>query len=147
MTRTPVQWPLRLGCAFVNLYAGFYLVTDPARYYKFVPWWLNEIANSVASVDAYLRLQGAGELVIATVLCGWFFPKWAVRAAALTLAVEMSLILVFVGVDSITFRNVGLLGAAYALVLETYETEPSCRAESESKSLAGTLNRAIHKLG
>lgn len=75
MTRKPVEWALRLGCGFVNLYAGFYLITDPARYHKFVPWWLNRIATSIASVDAYLRLQGTGELLIASVLLGWFFPK------------------------------------------------------------------------
>lgn len=141
MTRKPVQWTLRLGCAFVNLYAGFYLVTDPARYHKFVPRWLNQIANSVASIDAYLRLQGIGELLIATVLLGWFFPKWAVRAAAVTLAIEMSLILIFIGVDSVTFRNVGLLGAAFALTLETYA--PETAETHESERIPQTVPRAL----
>ena len=27
------EWPLRLGCGCVNLYAGFFLLTDPARFY------------------------------------------------------------------------------------------------------------------
>jgi hypothetical protein len=121
--RIPSQWALRLGCAFVNFYAGYYLLTDPGRYHKFVPSWWTAIANSLASVDAYLRVQGIGERLIASVLCGWFFPKWAVRAAAITLAVEMTLIIIFVGVDSVTFRNVGIMGAAFALAMETGEYE------------------------
>src|SRR5215467_11449454 len=49
---------LRLGCGCVNLYAGFFLLTDSARFYKYVPFWLSGVASAVASVDAYLRLQG-----------------------------------------------------------------------------------------
>ena len=121
MNRIPVEWPIRIGCGFVNLYAGYFLVTDPARYYKFVPSWLGNIANSVASVDVYLKVQGVGELVVAIVLLGWFLPKAWVRVAACTLAVEMFLIVIFIGVDSVTFRNVGLLGAALSIVLGSFE--------------------------
>ncbi len=123
MARISVEWLLRLSCGFVNFYAGFYLLTDPARYYKFVPAWLNSAANSVASLDAYLRLQGLGELLIATVLWGWFFRREYVRIAAMVLTLEMMLILIFIGVDSVTFRNVGLAGAAAALTLTLSENE------------------------
>ena len=58
MTSIRTEWPLRLGCGFVNLYSGFFLLTDPKRYYKYVPGWLSHLANAVASVDAYLRIQG-----------------------------------------------------------------------------------------
>ena len=73
------EWPLRLGCGCVNLYAGFFLLTDPARFYTYVPGWLSRVANAVASVDVYLRLQGIGEVMIAIGLLGWFFPRWCVR--------------------------------------------------------------------
>src|SRR5262245_22448229 len=121
MTRIRTEWPLRLGCGFVNLYAGFFLLTDPARYYKYVPGWLSHIANMVASVDAYLRLQGIGELMIATCLLGWFFPRWCVRVASTLLTVEMTLILICTGVDAVTFRNIGLLGAALSLLMSLYQ--------------------------
>src|SRR5262244_1179635 len=52
------EWPLRLGCGCVNLYAGFFLLTDPARFYKYVPVWLSRVASAVASVDAYLQTAG-----------------------------------------------------------------------------------------
>ena len=115
------EWPLRLGCGCVNLYAGFFLLTDPARFYTYVPVWLSRGASAVASVDAYLRLQGIGELLIALGLVGWFFPRWCVRLASLLLTVEMTLILLFVGVDAVLFRNLGLLGAALSLVMSSYQ--------------------------
>src|SRR2546428_10409044 len=115
------ELPLRLGCGCVNLYAGFFLLTDPARYYRYVPNWLSHVANAVASVDTYLRLQGIGEIIIALCLLGWFFPRWCVRVASTLLTVEMTLILVCTGVDAVTFRNMGLVGAALALLLSAYQ--------------------------
>ena len=64
------EWSLRLGCGCVNLYAGFLLLTDPARFYKYVPGWLSYVVSTVAPVDAYLRLQGVGEVMIAIGLLG-----------------------------------------------------------------------------
>jgi len=121
MTRIRTEWPLRLGCGFVNLYSGFFLLTDPIRYYKYVPGWLSHVANAVTSLDAYLRLQGIGEMMIAICLLGWFFPRWCVRVAAMLFTVQMTVILIFAGVDAVTFRNIGLVGAALALLISLYE--------------------------
>ena len=115
------EWPLRLGCGCVNLYAGFFLLTDPGRFHTYVPGWLSRVANAVVSVDAYLRLQGVGEVMIAIGLLGWFFPRWCVRLASTLLAVEMMLILLFVGVDLVLFRNIGILGAALSLLISSYQ--------------------------
>jgi hypothetical protein len=115
------EWPLRLGCGGVNLYAGFFLLTDPARFYTYVPSWLSNVANAVASIDAYLRLQGLGEVIIAIGMLGWFFPRWCVRVASTLLTVEMMLILLLVGVDTVMFRNIGILGAALSLLISSYQ--------------------------
>ena len=134
MVRVRSEWPLRMGCGCVNLYAGFFLLTDPARFYKYVPGWLSRGAEVVASVDVYLRLQGIGELTIALGLLGWFFPHWCVRLASALLTVEMMLILLCVGVDAVTFRNLGLLGAAFSLLISSSQdmqgqTTPCTRVE------------------
>ena len=121
MTSIRTEWPLRLGCGFVNLYSGFFLLTDPIRYYKYVPGWLSHVANAVTSLDAYLRLQGIGEMMIAICLLGWFFPRWCVRVAAMLFTLQMTVILIFAGVDAVTFRNIGLVGAALALLISSYE--------------------------
>lgn len=138
------EWPLRLGCGCVNLYAGFFLLTDPARFYTYVPVWLSRGASAVASVDAYLRLQGIGELLIALGLVGWFFPRWCVRLASLLLTVEMTLILLFVGVDAVLFRNLGLLGAALSLVMSSYqETGGSMAPRLRLMLVCGILGSAL----
>jgi hypothetical protein len=110
-----------LGCGLVNLYAGFFLLTDPVRFYKYVPGWLSRVANVMASVDAYLRLQGIAEIIIALCLLGWFFPRWCVRVASTLLTIEMMLILLFVGVNDVTFRNIGILGTALALLISSFQ--------------------------
>jgi hypothetical protein len=115
------EWPLRLGCGCVNLYAGFFLLTDSTRFYKYAPGWLSRVVSTVASIDAYLRLQGVGEVMIAIGLLGWFFPRWCVRLASMLLTVEMTLILLFVGVDAVLFRNIGLLGVALSLLVSSYQ--------------------------
>jgi len=136
------ELPLRLGCGCVNLYAGFFLLTDPARFYSYVPVWLSHIANAVASVDAYLRLQGIGEVMIAIGLLGWFFPRWCVRLASTLLAVEMMLILLFVGVDAVVFRNRGLLGAARSLLIIAYQAvEGPATSSLLSSGFSGTAER------
>ena len=138
------EWPLRLGCGCVNLYAGFFLLTDPARFYTYVPVWLSRGASAVASVDAYLRLQGIGELMIAIGLLGWFFPRWCVRLASMLLTIEMTLILLFVGVDAVLFRNIGLLGAALSLVMSSYqETGGSMSPRLRLMLVCGILGSAL----
>ena len=121
MIKTGTEWPIRVGCGCVNLYSGFFLLTDPHRYYKYVPGWLNSFTNFIASLDTYLRFQGIAEMMIAICLLGWFVPRWCVRIAAILLTAEMTLILLFVGVDAVTFRNMGLVGAALALLNSSYE--------------------------
>ena len=49
------------------------------------------------------------------------FPPLVVRVAATLLTVQMTLILIFSGVDAVTFRNIGLVGAALALLISLYE--------------------------
>lgn len=58
--------------------------------------------------------------MIAICLFGWFVPRWCVRVASSLLALEMTLIFIFVGVDAVTFRNAGLLGSALSLLISSY---------------------------
>ena len=60
-------------------------------------------------------------MMIAICLLGWFFPRWCVRVAAMLFTVQMTVILIFAGVDGVTFRNIGLVGAALALLISLYE--------------------------
>lgn len=111
------EWPLRLGLGAMYLYSGYDLVVNPQHWYGFVPRWFSQTVSAVASVENYLRLQGMGEFLLGILFLAWFLPRGLVRFAALAAAGEMALILLFVGVDPITFRDIGLLGASAALFL------------------------------
>lgn len=111
------EWTLRLGIGLMYFYSGYDLIVRPEYWYGFIPPWLENAASTFASANLYLKVQGAGELVIAFCLLAWFLPRYLVRAAVSLAALEMAGILLFVGIDAITFRDLGLLGAAAALFL------------------------------
>jgi len=117
LQKISAEWPLRLGLGVMYLYSGYDLIANPQHWYGFVPRWFSETLSAVASVENYLRLQGAGEFLLGILFLAWFLPQGAVKTAALLAAVEMAAILIFIGVDPITFRDIGLLGASAALAI------------------------------
>jgi len=68
-------------------------------------------------VESYLRLQGAAELTMAFILFAWFLNHNFVKAVAVVSIVEFAFILLFAPQFSITFRDIGLLGAALTLLI------------------------------
>ena len=111
------EWPLRLGLGFMYLYSGYDLIVKSSHWYGFVPKWLAMAVTQVSSVDTYLKLQGAGEFAIGVLFLAWFVGRWGLRLAGVLAVLEMALILLFVGIDPITFRDIGLLGAAFAILV------------------------------
>lgn len=115
--------PLRLGLGLMYLYSGYDLFFNPRHWYGFVPRWLAQWVSAVSSVDTYLRAQGMAEFIIGLALLAWFLKnKWG-RLAAILATVEMALILFFVGIDPITFRDIGLLGGLLALWIMLIEKD------------------------
>lgn len=109
------ELPLRAGLGLMYLYSGWDLIANPRHWYGFVPRWFSQTVTQLVSIDNYLRLQGAAEIVIGLLFLVWFLPRPAARFAVAVAAAEMALILLFVGIDPITFRDIGLLGAALAM--------------------------------
>lgn len=116
------EWSLRIGLGLMYLYSGYDLFFNPYHWYGFVPKWFSQAVTSVGPLDTYLRFQGVGELIIGILFLAWFLGRWGLRVASIAVAVEMALILLFVGVDPITFRDIGLLGAAFALLIISFES-------------------------
>jgi hypothetical protein len=110
-------WLLRLGLGFMFLYSGYQLVAEPTRWISFVPPFVSNTITQIATLEAYLRFQGAMELALALTLLAWFMPRHVVRIAALFALFELVAITLFVGIDLITFRDIGLIGAAGALLM------------------------------
>lgn len=115
-------WALRLGLGLMYLYSGYDLFYNPKHWYGFVPQWFSQTITQIGPIETYLRLQGLGEFVIGLLFLAWFFGMRGVRIAAALAVLEMALILLFVGIDPITFRDIGLLGAAIALLIMSFQS-------------------------
>lgn len=116
MNQKYTEWSLRLGLVAMFGYSGTDILLHPTAWYwavRELPAFVRDIINTVG-IDTYLKLQGASEVLFALVFLLWVWPRLA-RIVALLAAVEMALILLMVGIDSITFRDFGPLGAALAL--------------------------------
>lgn len=111
------EWPLRLGLGLMYAYSGFSLIRQPLDWQGFLPPWFAAFVGGVMPLETYLAIQGAGEILLALVFLAWFLPRRLVLAAAVVAALEIAGILLFTGIDLITFRDLGLLGAALALAL------------------------------
>ena len=120
-TSTKAQWALRLGLGLMYLYSGIDLFRHPTAWHWALPMWLRDIITQFISLNNYLKLQGVLEIVIALIFLCWVMPKVIVKFAALISLLEMLGILIlaffpFSGANfTITFRDIGLLGASTAL--------------------------------
>jgi uncharacterized membrane protein YphA (DoxX/SURF4 family) len=113
---------LRLGLGAMFLYSGYSLVTTPRAWLwavELAPQFLQDIIESVGT-DLFLRGQGVIELAVALVFLGWFLPRRVVLVASVVASLEMFSILLFVGVNSETFRDIGLLGGTVALFVSLW---------------------------
>lgn len=111
------EWVLRLGFGLMYLYSGYNLFYHPGDWVWALPSWFLRILPHAISPEVYLRMQGIGEVIIALLLFAWFSRIWSVRIASLLATVEMLSILLFTGIDLVTFRDIGLLSGATALLI------------------------------
>lgn len=117
LQRIHPAWLLRIGFGVMYLYSGYDLMANPQHWYGFVPQWFSRAVTKVIPIETYLALQGAGEFIIGLLFLAWFFGKWPLRIASLLAIGEMTLILLVIGVDPITFRDIGLLGGTLTLFI------------------------------
>lgn len=101
-------WLLRLGLAFVFLYAAVSSFQHPLEWVGYLPGFLTK------TVDAHtlLKIFSIIEIVLALWLLTAKFTRYAALAAAFMLA---GIIVVNPGQLLIAFRDVGLVTAALAL--------------------------------
>ena len=110
-------WALRLGLGATYIYSGYDLFMHPGSWQwavRGLPLFIQNIIGAIG-INTYLQIQGIAELLFAAVLVFWFLPKKWVRFVSILIVLEMASILVLVGIDPITFRDFGLVGAAAAL--------------------------------
>ena len=119
------EWALRVGLAATYIYSGFSIITAPDNWIGYLPGWFTNLVNVLMPVSVYMRIQGAGELIMALILLFWFSPRWLLLIVALLSALEFAGILALSGIDIVTFHDIGLFGAAAALVLLITKKEHS----------------------
>lgn len=97
------------------LYASLHMFFDPTAWIGFIPKWIGAIVNP----QTFLMIHSAFELVFSIfLLWGIFLP-----AVSLLTFLDFVSILVFYGVDDLTFCDFGLAMAALALFTITLNSE------------------------
>ncbi len=113
------EWVLRFSLGAMYLYSGIDIVRHPSAWtwaIRDLPIFINEPITAFG-VEKFLYIQGIGEIILAILLLLWFMSKKVVKYAGLLSAIEMAAIVLLVGVDAVTFRDIGLIGAGLALFL------------------------------
>ena len=100
---------LRLAVAFPMIWAGVSQLMNPLDWVGFVPPWLGVII----APEAFLTIHSIFNLIIGVGLLVGF---WRILFSAAAVA-SLAGIVVFYGVDDVTFRDVGLAIVAFALLL------------------------------
>ncbi|MDP3953707.1 MAG: hypothetical protein Q8P99_02720 [bacterium] len=104
-------WLLRGAVAFPMLWAGIGGLVNPANWIGFVPQFVESFVDKEVFLLAHSILLIGSAVLILTGPWRWFF--------ALVALGNLGGILIFYGLDDITFRDVGL--ALVALVLSVRE--------------------------
>jgi uncharacterized membrane protein YphA (DoxX/SURF4 family) len=101
---------LRLGLAFVLIYASINAFISPKDWSWFIPDWVIKI---VPDTTALLDIHGAFELIVGL----WLLSGKKIYIAAILVSLDMLMItLANISVLLTVFRDIGLFFAALALV-------------------------------
>lgn len=107
---------LRVGTGITFLWIGILILRDPVAWSGMLLWWARDLLN-MFSISPAEALVAAAFLDIAV---GFFLLidvfSWAV---ALMGVLHLLIVLVTVGINVITIRDIGLLAATFALFLDS----------------------------
>lgn len=125
------EWAVRIGLGLMYIYSGIDFLRHPTAWYWAIAPLPDFIRGAIMAIglDRYLMMQGLGELILALIFLIPFAPRILLRIAAVLAAFEMASILLFVGIDAITFRDIGLLGAAVSLFFMTFQPKEVTSAQ------------------
>ena len=131
------EWILRITLGVMYLYSGQDLIRHPTSWTQFIPFWLRELMGQVLAVPRYIQIQGAVEIILGLTLLAWFLRPAIVKLASLLASIEFLAILILAllpwsGANFlITFRDIGLLGASFALYLLFLRQNPASHSADE----------------
>ncbi|MFH0806208.1 MAG: DoxX family membrane protein [Candidatus Brennerbacteria bacterium] len=99
---------LGFGLGITFLYAGVCSFADPTPWLGYMPAWV----ESLLPLEQFAIAHGVFQVLLGAALLVGVLPKFASAVATLDLAA----ILVFYGIDLVTFRDIGLFFATLAFV-------------------------------
>ncbi len=102
---------LRVAVAFPMIWAGVSQITNPTNWIGFVPVWL----GAIIPAETFLTIHSVFNLIVGA---GLLFGFWRIIFSGLAMA-SFASIVIFYGVDDVTFRDVGLAIVALVLFLRT----------------------------
>lgn len=111
--RSSPELALRIGLAGVFLYAGVNSLLNPSAWIGYIPQWVGSIP--LLTRELALMFHAIFEIILAIVLLIGLWKRLAATLAFLSLAA----IIIFYGIDDVSFRDFGLLASSYALLLLT----------------------------
>ncbi|MEX2033157.1 MAG: hypothetical protein WD889_01180 [Candidatus Colwellbacteria bacterium] len=100
---------LRIAIAFPMIWAGVHQMMNPTDWIGFVPPWL----GSFIAPEAFLTIHSIFNIAVGI---GLLIGFWQILFSA-TAAASLASIVIFYGVDDVTFRDVGLTIVAFVLFL------------------------------
>jgi len=109
---------LRLGLGMTFLYSGYDIYKNPSDwigYIQTLPKWMLDAVESYTSLSTFLTIQGITEIIFGIILLVWFSPPKLIRLVSFLIGIKLIAILYFIGIDGVTFRDIGLVGASFAL--------------------------------
>ena len=118
-------WFLRIGLAATFLWSGIDMIRHPEIWQGFLPEFFAQILPF--SIAHYLLLQGIAEIAIGLSFLSGLLLRWFSLAAAL----ELLGIIALVGIDAVTFRDLGLLGGVLAICRSYWEKSEGGRQVRE----------------
>ncbi len=123
-------WVLRAFLGLTFLYSGLDMTRSPGAWTWITsgaPVSVQNFIHTVGGANNFVRGLGYVELVFVALFLIPLFPRIFVKIAALLAGIELSLIVLSVGITATTFRDIGLIGAAFSLFIllqehhQTYE--------------------------
>lgn len=104
---------IRIGLSITFFWIGVMILRQPEAWIGYIPMWTR--AYLPVSVEEALFWNGLFDCAIGL----FFLANWFTWIIAFIAAMHLIIILVLTGVDDITVRDIGLLGAALGLMVET----------------------------
>jgi hypothetical protein len=119
---------IRLGLAFVFIYAAMAMELAPKDFIHYVP----EFVRQIIPVEPFLHVYGVYEIVLAL----WLLSnKWVSYSSILSTVTLMGITVLNIDVLNVVFRNIGIIFASLALFVMSLIEKQSVHAPTPTSTL------------